>query len=442
MNYPYKYFNTTISQREYAARRELLMANMDPNSIAIVPSAQLVVRSNDTEYKFRQDSDFYYLSGFNEPNAVLVLLPNRKQGQVIYFVQDKDKERELWDGYRVGPDGMSTQYGADDAFPINDIDDILPGMLEGRERVYYTIGQKPEFDQQIMSWIKTLRTKTRSGAHSPGEFSDLNHLLHDMRLFKSAQELKLMREAAAISCQAHNHAMAIVEPDMNEGQLEAEYLYQFAVRGAASAAYNTIVGGGANACVLHYVENNQTLRNGDLVLVDAGCELQGYAADITRTFPVNGRFSKAQQALYEVVLEAQSAAINVMTEGCHWNEPHDQSVSIISQGLIDLGLLKGDLNEVIETERYKQFYMHRVGEKLQKNAHAVSVGQSAKRSTKRLVKKESVKLKAKAKTTAKSTVKKKTKTKAKEKTPIKKAQSKAVVKKAAKKAAKKKVSRK
>ena len=370
-SYPYNYSSSQIKPEEYARRRLTLMEHMEEGSIAIVPSAHLLVRSNDTEYKFRQDSDFYYLTGFLEPDAALVLIPGREQGEVIYFVREKDPARELWDGYRVGPEGMAERYGADDAFPIGDMDEILPGLLEGRDRVYYAMGHRPEFDQHIMSWLNALRANARAGSHPPGEFSDLNHLLHDMRLFKSQQELKIMREAADISCLAHNHAMATCTPGMNEGQLEAEYLYQFGVRGAASSAYNTIVGSGASACVLHYVENNQSIRDGDLVLVDAGCELHGYASDITRTFPANGRFSKEQQAIYEIVLAAQDAAIDATVAGNHWDDPHNQSVRVIAQGLLDLGLLEGDLKSVIETEKYKDFYMHRVGHWLGLDVHDV-----------------------------------------------------------------------
>ncbi len=370
-SYPYRYHQTDIKQGEYTRRRQNLMAQMDDKSIAIVPSGQLQIRSNDTEHKFRQDSDFYYLTGFMEPDSVLVLVPDRPQGEVIYFVREKDPSKELWDGYRVGPDGMQEAFGADDAFPINDMDDILPGLLEGRDRLYYAMGHRPEFDQRVMNWLNALRANVRSGSHPPGEFSDLNHLLHDMRLFKSQQELKIMRDAADISCTAHNHAMSVCVPGMYEGQLEAEYLYQFGARGANAAAYNTIVGSGANACVLHYVENNQKIQDGDLVLVDAGCELRGYAADITRTFPANGKFSKPQQAIYELVLEAQYAAIEATQAGNHWDDPHNQSVRVIAQGLIDLKLLSGDLNEIIETEKYKEFYMHRVGHWLGLDVHDV-----------------------------------------------------------------------
>ena len=243
--------------------------------------------------------------------------------------------------------------------------------MEGRERVYYAMGRRPEFDSKVMSWLNILRAQARAGSHPPGEFLDLDHLLHDMRLFKSSAEIRQMKTAAAISCAAHQHAMRICAPGMNEAQLEAEYLYQFGVRGGAAAAYNTIVGSGANACVLHYVENNQTIKDGDLVLVDAGCEYQGYAADITRTFPANGKYSKEQAAIYDLVLEAQYAAIKKAVSGNHWEEPHNASVEVITQGLVDLKLLDGEINELIETEAYKPFYMHRVGHWLGLDVHDV-----------------------------------------------------------------------
>lgn len=369
--YTYQYKDTALPMREFSKRRQTLMAQMEDDSIAIIPSASLQTRSNDTEYKFRQDSDFFYLTGFLEPDSVLVLLPGRTAGEVIYFCRDKNLERELWDGFREGPEGVCRNFGGDDAFPIDDIDDILPGLMEGRERVYYAMGRRPGFDNNVMAWLNTLRSQARTGSHPPGEFLDLDHLLHDMRLFKSTAEIKQMKTAAAISCAAHQHAMATCQPGMNEAQLEAEYLHQFGVRGGSAAAYNTIVGSGSNACVLHYVENNQTIKDGDLVLVDAGCEYQGYAADITRTFPANGKFSKAQAAIYDLVLESQYAAIKKAVSGNHWDEPHNESVSVITQGLVDLKLLDGEVNELIETEAYKAFYMHRVGHWLGLDVHDV-----------------------------------------------------------------------
>ena len=362
---------STISKREFERRRRELMLQMEPDSIAILPSANTVIRNRDAEFKFRQDSDFHYLSGFNEPDAVLVLVPGRKHGQCLFFCRERNQERELWDGYREGPEGLCENFGADDAFPITDIDDILPGLMEGRERVYYSMGKRPEFDKQVMDWVNVLRSKARSGAHPPGEFLDLDHLLHDMRLYKSAAEIRVMKEAADISAAAHTRAMKFCQPGMMEYQLEAEYLHEFTASGAQAAAYNSIVGGGKNACILHYGENNAMLRDGDLVLVDAGCELNCYAADITRTYPVNGRFSKEQQALYEVVLDAQLAAIETIKPGSHWNHSHDETVKVITQGLLNLNILQGDLQTLIETEAYRPFYMHRAGHWIGMDVHDV-----------------------------------------------------------------------
>jgi len=361
----------SISKQEFARRRKNLMALLEPGSIAIVPSASLRTRSRDSDYPFRQDSDFFYLSGFDEPEAVLVLLPGRPQGEYILFCRERDPAMELWDGYRAGPEGACAEYGADDAFPIADIDDILPGLIEGRQRVYYAMGRHAEFDQQVMNWVNVIRSKVRSGAQPPGEFLDLDHLLHDMRLYKSAAELRIMRRAGEISAKAHCRAMRYCRPGVYEYQLEAEIQHEFAMAGARFPAYSSIVGSGKNGCILHYVENNSVIRDGELVLIDAGCELEGYAADITRTFPANGRFNDEQRALYEVVLEAQLAAIEATQPGNHWNQPHEATVKVITEGLLRLGLLKGDLSELIETEAYKPFYMHRAGHWLGMDVHDV-----------------------------------------------------------------------
>jgi Xaa-Pro aminopeptidase len=360
-----------ISKQEHARRRKALMALMEPNSIAVVPAAPERPRSRDTEYLYRQDSDFFYLSGFSEPGAVLVLIPGRAHGEYVMFCRERDRLREIWDGYRAGPEGVGNDYGADDAFPIDDIDEILPGLLEGRERIYYAMGKDSEFDRQVMDWVNTIRAKVRSGATPPGEFLDLSHFLHDMRLYKSAAELRVMREAGAISARAHMRAMRFCKPGVMEYQLEAEILHEFAMSGARSPAYNTIVGGGKNGCILHYIENSAPLKGGELVLIDAGCELENYAADITRTFPVNGRFSPEQKALYEIVLRAQLAAIDTIRPGSHWNDSHGVSVRVITEGLIDLGLLVGNLDELIESEAYKEFYMHRIGHWLGMDVHDV-----------------------------------------------------------------------
>lgn len=361
----------SISKTEYARRRKALMELMEPNSIAIVPSAKEKIRSRDTHYTFRQDSDVHYLSGFDEPDVVLVLIPGREHGEFVIFCRERDKAKEIWDGYRAGPEGACKIYGADDAFPIDDIDEILPGLIEGRERVYYALGRDPEFDAQVMGWINRIRAKVRSGAIPPGEFLDLNHFLHDLRLFKSTAEVRLMARAGEIAAQAHVRAMQYCKPGVYEYQLEAEILHEFAINGARNAAYNTIVGGGANGCILHYIDNNQVLRDGDLVLIDAGCEYEYYASDITRTFPVNGVFSREQKALYEVVLEAQAAAIAKVKPGNHWNEPHDAAVRVLTEGLVRHGLLNGNVDELIEKEAYREFYMHRTGHWLGMDVHDV-----------------------------------------------------------------------
>jgi Xaa-Pro aminopeptidase len=362
---------TKISPQEFARRRRDLMAQMEPDSIAIVPAAREKIRNRDVEFPFRQDSDFYYLTGFPEPDAVLVLLPGRAHGEVVVFCRERDPTMELWNGYRAGPEGACERYGADDAFPIGDLDDILPGLIEGRERVYYAMGRNADFDRRVMQWVNVIRSKVRAGAHPPGEFLDLDHLLHELRLFKSAAELRIMRAAGKISAAAHCRAMAFCQPGQYEFQLEAEIEHEFARNGARHPAYGSIVGGGANGCILHYRENDAVLRSGDLVLIDAGCELEHYASDITRTFPVNGKFSKEQQALYEVTLASQLAAIAVMKPGRHWNEPHEATVRVITQGLADLGLLDGEVNELIETEAYRSFYMHRAGHWLGMDVHDV-----------------------------------------------------------------------
>jgi len=361
----------SIAKQEFTRRRKQLMAMMEDNSIAILPAAPERTRSRDTEYSFRQDSDFYYLSGFAEPESVLVLIPGREHGEYVLFCREKDREKEVWNGYRAGPEGACLQFGADDAFPIDDIDDILPGLIEGRERVYYGMGKDADFDHQVMVWVNTIRAQVRTGAIPPGEFLELDHLLHDMRLYKSAAEGRLMKRAGEISAAAHVRAMKACKPGVYEYQLEAEIHHEFAINGARFPAYNTIVGGGVNGCILHYVENDQVLRDGDLVLIDAGCELEYYAADITRTFPVGGKFNNEQRALYELTLKAQQAAIDAIKPGRHWNEPHEASVEVITAGLVELGLLIGDLPTLIETEAYKEFYMHRIGHWLGIDVHDV-----------------------------------------------------------------------
>ncbi|MBM7335241.1 MAG: Xaa-Pro aminopeptidase [Alcanivorax sp.] len=361
----------SIRPEEFQQRRAELMAQMEPNSIAILAAAPERTRNRDVEHPYRQDSDFWYLSGFPEPEAVMVLLPGREHGEYVLFCRERDRAREIWDGYRAGQEGAVAEYGADDAFPINDIDDILPGLVEGRNRVYYDLGRDADFDRRLMGWVNAIRERVRTGAQPPGEFVALSHLLHDMRLFKSKAEADLMRRAGQISAGAHVRAMKAVRPGLYEYQLEAEYLHEFMRHGARSPAYPSIVGGGANGCVLHYIENSAELKDGDLVLVDAGCELENYASDITRTFPVNGTFSGEQRALYELVLRSQYAAIADTHPGHHWNVPHETVVRILTEGLVDLGLLKGKVDDLIEEMAYQRFYMHRTGHWLGLDVHDV-----------------------------------------------------------------------
>jgi len=363
--------SSMIPIREFAQRRRRLMDSMAADSIAILPGAVERVRNRDVLYPFRQDSDFHYLTGFAEPDAVLVLIPGREHGESVLFCRERDPDRERWDGSICGPEAAISRYGLDDAFPVSDIDDILPGMIEGRSRIYYPLGRDPAFDRRVMQWVRTLRSKVRSGAHPPGEFVALEHLLHDQRLYKSQAEIRVMAEAGRISAEAHCNAMRRARPGAYEYHLEAALLHTFMEHGARAVAYPSIVGSGANACVLHYTENSAQLRDGDLVLIDAGCELECYASDITRTFPVSGRFSPEQKALYEVVLAAQAAAIEAVRPGNHWNHPHEAAVRVLTQGLIDLGLLSGSLEAALEQETYKPFYMHRTGHWLGLDVHDV-----------------------------------------------------------------------
>ncbi len=360
-----------MDRKEFARRRKRLMDLMGEDSIAVLPTSPVRPRNRDVEYPFRPDSDFYYLTGFAEPDAVMVLIPGRPEGQYLLFCRERDPEREQWDGYRNGLEGAVETFGADDAFPIGDLDDILPGLMENRERVYYAMGVYADFDRRVMDWVNRVRARARAGVNAPGEFVALDHLIHELRLFKSKAEVKAMRQAMAISCDAHIRAMQVCRPGIREYQLEAELIHEFMSGGARSTAYPSIVGSGANACVLHYIDNADTARDGELVLIDAGSEFDYYASDITRTFPVSGRFRPAQRALYEVVLEAQKAAIDKVRPGNHWNEPHEAAVAVIAEGLKDLGLVKGRLDRIIADATYKPFYMHRTGHWLGMDVHDV-----------------------------------------------------------------------
>jgi len=360
-----------IPVKEFAERRRKLMDHMAPDSIAILPSAPERVRNRDVLHPFRQDSDFYYLTGFGEPESVLVLIPGRAHGESVLFCKERDPLKEQWDGFLVGQEGAVERYGVDDAFPIGDIDDILPGLIEGRSRIYYPLGKDRGFDTRVMDWVKVIRSKVRTGARPPGEFAAVEHLLHDLRLYKSANEIRVMAKAGDISAQAHCNAMKLAREGLSEYHLEAELIHTFRQHGTRETAYPSIVGGGVNGCILHYIENSEPLNNGDLVLIDAGCELECYASDITRTFPVSGRFSAPQKALYDVVLSAQYAAIDAVRPGNHWNQPHEAALNVLTQGLIDLGLIAGPLDDAIAHETFKPFFMHRTGHWLGLDVHDV-----------------------------------------------------------------------
>jgi Xaa-Pro aminopeptidase len=359
-----------ISTKEFARRRKQLMRMMGKDSIAIIPTAPEKTRNRDVEYPYRSDSDFYYLTGFGEPGAVAVLTPGRPHGEYLMFCRERDPKMETWVGRRAGTQGAIDEYGADDAFPIGDIDEILPGLLESRERVFYTMGSYPDFDRQVIDWVNRIRQGARSGARTPDEFITLEHLLHDMRLYKSRSEVRVMRTAARVACRAHCRAMQLCRPGLHEYEIEAELLHEFR-RANMEPAYPSIVGGGENGCVLHYTSNRAQLNEGDLLLIDAGAEYDCYASDITRTFPVSGRFSPAQKALYEVVLAAQAAAIEQVQPGKHWNDPHQAAVKVLTRGLVKLGILKGKPAELIRKEAYRRFYMHRTGHWLGMDVHDV-----------------------------------------------------------------------
>ena len=359
-----------IKPSEYLRRRRQLMRMADQDAILILPSAAERIRNRDSHYPFRQDSDFHYLSGFPEPEAVLVLVPGRHHGESLLFCRERDPEREAWDGPRAGPEGAVEHYGMDDAYPIADLDEILPGLIEGRTRVYYHFGRDADFDLKLIGWVNRVRAQVRQGAEPPHEFLELGHLLHDLRLFKSRDELALMKRAAQISAEAHIAAMRAAAPGGSENAIEGELLRVFRRHGAVPA-YESIVGAGANACVLHYRANNAPLRDGDLLLVDAGAELECYASDITRTFPVNGRFSPAQRAIYALVLAAQQAAIAAAVPGATWVAPHEAAVAVLTEGMLSLGLLKGTLAQCLKEHAYRRFYMHKTGHWLGLDVHDV-----------------------------------------------------------------------
>ncbi len=349
-------------------RRRAQLAQQIGAGIAIVPTAPERIRNRDAHYPYRYDSYFYYLTGFREPEAVLVLLGGDRP-QTLLFCRGKNPEREIWDGHRHGPDAACNVFGFDAAYPIEELDARLPDLMSDRPAVHVHMGVDAGWDGRVLGWINAVRGRSRSGVSAPRDIRDVHTLLDDMRLFKDAEELGLMRRAGAISAEAHRQAMLTARPGVAEYEIEAVLLYEFRRNGAQAPAYTPIVAAGVNSCVLHYVENSGTLADGDLLLIDAGCELDGYAADITRTFPVNGRFSAAQRDVYQLVLAAQAAAIAKIRPGARWNAPHEAAVRVLAQGFLDLKLLSGKLDDVIEQETYKQFYMHRTGHWLGLDVH-------------------------------------------------------------------------
>ncbi len=356
--------------QEYATRRARLMQALGAGGVAIVPSSREVIRNRDAHYRFRQDSDFWYLTGFNEPDAVAVIAPGRKEGAFLLFVRERNKEREIWDGRRAGPEGAVSEYGADQAFTADKLEAMLPELLSGREQVHYTLGEHPSWDRRITACVREIREVSRRGPVAPTGFVSLDITLHELRLLKSEAELALLRRACQVSAAAHVRAMRATKPGGWEWQVAAEIHHEFE-KNAMEPGYGSIVGGGDNACILHYKENEMQLRDGDLLLIDAGGEYRGYTADITRTFPVNGKYSGAQKAVYEVVLAAQLAAIAELRPGNSSGKPHEVATRKLTEGLVALGLLQGDPAELIESGKHRQFYMHGTGHWLGMDVHDV-----------------------------------------------------------------------
>ncbi|MEF3193417.1 MAG: Xaa-Pro aminopeptidase [Halothiobacillaceae bacterium] len=358
-----------LDKKHFARRRKRLLAQLGPEGIVILPAAVERLRNRDTHYPFRQDSDFRYLTGFNEPDAVLVLVPGHEEGPFILFVRPRDPAREQWEGRRAGVAGARKLYGADAAFPIDELDTRMPGLLAGRDQLFAPLGDA-RFAERLFGWLAVVRRQQRAGVKVPSGWQDIGPLVHEMRLFKDEDELSVLREACRVTALAHRRVMQALRPDMAEYALEAELLHTFRAHGG-EPAFPSIVAGGANACILHYTENRDMLRAGELVLVDAGCEWGGYCGDVTRTLPVGGRFSPAARELYAVVLAAQQAAIDAVRPGASWDAPHQAAVRVLTEGLVDLGLLKGKVDRLIEKEAYKRFYMHRTGHWLGMDVHDV-----------------------------------------------------------------------
>jgi Xaa-Pro aminopeptidase len=357
----------SFNSQEFRARRDQLIQQMG-GGVAVIPTAPEAIRNRDSHYPYRFDSYFYYLTGFKEPEAVLFVMAG-KSPKTILFCRDKDIEREIWDGFRFGPDAAKELFGFDEAYSIQQLDEIAPKLLANQDKLFYSLGADVAWDAKTTAWLNHLRTQARTGISAPDQVLDVRKMLDEMRLIKSPFEMDLMHRSANIAAAAHQRAMQFTKPGMMEYEVEAEFLHEFYRRGAQAPSYTSIVAGGANACTLHYNANNAQLHDGDLLLIDAGCELDGYASDITRTFPVNGKFSPAQKDLYQLVLAAQAAAIEKVAPGQHWNAPHEAALKVLAQGFVDLGLCQGTVDAVIESGSYRQFYMHRTGHWLGLDVH-------------------------------------------------------------------------
>ena len=358
-------------QFNFLKRRSELSKKVLDDSAIIVASSPVKSRISDTDYLYRQDSNFYYLSGYEEPESILLIRPYAKKDNFIIFCRDRDPLKEQWDGFRSGQKGAVKDFGANKSLSISSVDSLMPELLEGAKNIYYSMSSPCGLDKRINAWVDQIRLNTRAGAEPPQNLLSLDSIIHEMRLLKSDEEIEVMKQAAEITTEAHIRAMKAVKPGMFEYQLEAEYLYAFNKNGARAPAYNSIVGGGNNACILHYAENNSELKDGDVVLVDAGCEYKYYASDVTRTFPVNGSFTEEQKQIYSVVLEAHKQSMDQLQPGNKWNLAHEKSVEVIVEGLIDLGIIKSSKQEAIDTGEYSKFYMHRIGHWLGMDVHDV-----------------------------------------------------------------------
>jgi Xaa-Pro aminopeptidase len=360
---------TMIKMTEYAKRRKQLMQKIGSKGIVILTSSPQLRRNGDSDHAYRQHSDLYYLTGFDEPEAVAILAPKRKEGEFILFNRVRDRDREIWDGARAGQEGARKQFGADEAHPFTDLEKLLPDLLEGREHIHYAIGLDKAFDKIVLGALNKMRGKIRNGLMPPMALVDISDTVHEMRLIKSPAEINLMRKAAQISAQAHARAMQFCKPGVNEYQLEAEIMHEFQKNGARYPAYTCIVGSGANTCILHYIANDQVIKNGALVLIDAGAEYKNYAADITRTFPANGKFSPEQRQIYDIVLRAQLAGIKMVKAGALWPRIQEAILQVITEGLVKTGILKGKVKDLIAKQAYLPFYMHKSGHWLGLDVH-------------------------------------------------------------------------